>query len=66
MLGEGVLLEVDRFDPGRLPQGRENVIPTVLIPGDVPIPCQVCSTPNPCDNYDPFSIFFVGGAGPRN
>ena len=44
-IDEAILLEVDRFDPGRLPQGRENIIPTALIPGDVPIPCQVCNTP---------------------
>ena len=46
LLDEGILLEVDRFDPGRLPvQGRENMVPTALIPGDVPIPCQVALHP---------------------
>lgn len=42
LVDESVLIEVDRFDPGRLPQGKENILPTVLMPGDVPIPCQVC------------------------
>lgn len=62
MLGEGVLLEVDRFDPGRLLQGRESIVPTALIPGDVPIPCQVCNTPIPCDIN--FLEFLYRRAGP--
>ena len=40
--GEGVVLEVDRFDPGRLDHG-DTILPTALIPGDIAIPCQVSS-----------------------
>ncbi len=37
---EGVFVEVDRFDPGRV--GKDgSVVPTALMPGDVAIPCQV-------------------------
>ena len=45
--GEGIVLEVDRFDPGRLPKGKDSIIPTALIPGDIAIPCQVCGN-HPC------------------
>ena len=40
--GESIVVEVDRFDPGRLFKGNENIVPTALIPGDIAIPCQVC------------------------
>ncbi len=39
--GEGIALEVDRFDPGRPLSGGSDLSPTTLIPGDVPIPSQV-------------------------
>ena len=40
-VGEGIVLEVDRFDPGRLLKGSDDLVPTASIPGDVAIPCQV-------------------------
>ena len=40
-VGESIILEVDRFDPGRLLKGSDDLAPTALIPGDVAIPCQV-------------------------
>ena len=42
---EGVVLEVDRYDPGRVwreGEGREEVRPTALMADDVPIHLQVC------------------------
>jgi len=39
--GEGVAIDVDRFDPGRLGKPEEGVVPTAVIPGDIAIPCQV-------------------------
>lgn len=40
---EGVVVEVDRFDPGRA--GRDgSIVPTALMPGDVAVPCQVSQT----------------------
>ena len=39
--GENIVVEVDRFDPGRLLKGNEKIVPTALIPGDIAIPCQV-------------------------
>uniref|UniRef100_H9GAR8 STIL centriolar assembly protein n=1 Tax=Anolis carolinensis TaxID=28377 RepID=H9GAR8_ANOCA len=39
--GEGVLLIVDRFDPGRQVGGGLEKIPTALLPGDFLIPCTI-------------------------
>lgn len=39
--GEGVAIDVDRFDPGRLGKPGDGVVPTAVIPGDIAIPCQV-------------------------
>nr|XP_060629444.1 SCL-interrupting locus protein [Anolis sagrei ordinatus] len=39
--GEGVLLTVDRFDPGRPVNGGLEKIPTALLPGDFLIPCTI-------------------------
>lgn len=39
--GEGVVVDVDRFDPGRPEKQGSRVVPTALIPGDIAIPCQV-------------------------
>ena len=41
--GEGVAVDVDRFDPGRPEKQGTGVVPTALIPGDIAIPCQVGS-----------------------
>ena len=41
--GEGVVVDVDRFDPGRPEKQGSGVVPTALIPGDIAIPCQVGS-----------------------
>ena len=45
----GLVLEVDRFDPGRPVEregeGEGGMVPTALIPGDIAIPSQVKSTP---------------------
>ncbi len=40
LIEEGVIVEVDRFDPGRC-RGDDLIVPTALMPGDVAIPCQV-------------------------
>ena len=40
-----ILLEVNRFDRGRLEEqrdGQRRLRPTAFIPGDLPIPCEVC------------------------
>lgn len=39
--GEGVAIDVDRFDPGRPGKPGDGVVPTAVIPGDIAIPCQV-------------------------
>ena len=41
--GEGVAVDVDRFDPGRPEKQGSGVVPTALIPGDIAIPFQVGS-----------------------
>ena len=41
--GEGVAVDVDRFDPGRPEKQGSGAVPTALIPGDIAIPCQVGS-----------------------
>ncbi|XP_027749609.1 SCL-interrupting locus protein [Empidonax traillii] len=39
--GEGVMLTIDRFDPGREVAGGSGKIPTAPLPGDFLIPCTV-------------------------
>ena len=43
---ESVVLEADRYDPGRVwreGEGREEVRPTALMANDIPIHLQVCT-----------------------
>ena len=45
IVDESVVLEVDRYDPGRVwreGEGREEIRPTALMANDVPINLQVC------------------------
>lgn len=45
IVDESVVLEVDRYDPGRVwreGEGKEEVRPTALMANDVPINLQVC------------------------
>ncbi|NXM90012.1 STIL protein, partial [Oenanthe oenanthe] len=39
--GEGVMLTIDRFDPGREVAGGSGKIPTASLPGDFLIPCTI-------------------------
>ncbi|KAM9238683.1 SCL-interrupting locus protein [Leptosomus discolor] len=39
--GEGIMLTIDRFDPGREVAGGSGKIPTASLPGDFLIPCTV-------------------------
>ncbi|XP_042321162.1 SCL-interrupting locus protein [Sceloporus undulatus] len=39
--GEGILLTIDRFDPGRQVAGGLEKIPTAPLPGDFLIPCTI-------------------------
>ncbi|XP_061744201.1 SCL-interrupting locus protein homolog isoform X2 [Nerophis ophidion] len=45
---EGVTVNLDRFDPGRDQPGTTDRVPTVLVPGDVLVPC-VISSEKTCD-----------------
>ncbi|XP_062995222.1 SCL-interrupting locus protein [Elgaria multicarinata webbii] len=42
--GEGVLLTIDRFDPGREVTGGLGKIPTAPLPGDFLIPCTISAS----------------------
>ncbi|NXF02430.1 STIL protein, partial [Smithornis capensis] len=39
--GEGIMITIDRFDPGREVAGGSGKIPTASLPGDFLIPCTV-------------------------
>ncbi|NXN22053.1 STIL protein, partial [Nycticryphes semicollaris] len=39
--GEGIMLTIDRFDPGREVAGGSGKIPTASLPGDFLIPCTI-------------------------
>lgn len=41
---EGVVLTIDRFDPGREVTGGLGKIPTAPLPGDFLIPCTVSAS----------------------
>nr|XP_009672474.1 PREDICTED: SCL-interrupting locus protein isoform X1 [Struthio camelus australis] len=41
--GEGIMITIDRFDPGREVAGGSGKIPTASLPGDFLIPCTVNS-----------------------
>ncbi|XP_063200869.1 SCL-interrupting locus protein [Chroicocephalus ridibundus] len=48
--GEGIMLTIDRFDPGREVAGGSGKIPTASLPGDFLIPCTVSTWGPSSDN----------------
>lgn len=42
---EGVVVTLDRFDPGRDQAGASGQVPSALLPGDVLVPCLFSSQP---------------------